>query len=208
MVKDAAPTEHRPLVWGGGCRGAAGREAESMPNSHAAGDGQIVLRPNPRNPRERFDERELDELAASIKERGASSQPIVVHAVPTIADAYEIIAGDSGAARRARRTVIVVAPRDIEMSRGSAPISPTTSRKPRATPSSAPTTGIRMATLAGSSARAGATSQRSALGQSAEAYTHCSPEGSFSRACARAPRRRRPDTLADRIVAEGVTVRH
>ena len=51
------------------------------------------LRPNPRNPRKRFDDAELDELAASIKERGMI-QPVVVRAIPGVADAYEIIAGE------------------------------------------------------------------------------------------------------------------
>src|SRR5579872_1258820 len=51
------------------------------------------LRPNPRNPRKRFDEAELDELAASIKERGLI-QPVVARAVPGVADLYEIIAGE------------------------------------------------------------------------------------------------------------------
>jgi len=51
------------------------------------------LRRNPRNPRKNFTDSELDELAASIKERGVI-QPIVVRAVPGRADAYEIIAGE------------------------------------------------------------------------------------------------------------------
>ena len=48
------------------------------------------LRPNPRK---LFDDSELDELAASIKERGLI-QPVVARAVPGVADAYEIIAGE------------------------------------------------------------------------------------------------------------------
>ena len=51
------------------------------------------LRPNPRNPRKLFNDSELDELAASIKERGLI-QPVVARAVPGVADAYEIIAGE------------------------------------------------------------------------------------------------------------------
>ena len=51
------------------------------------------LRPNPRNPRKRFDDAELDELAASIKERGII-QPVVVRAISGAADRYEIIAGE------------------------------------------------------------------------------------------------------------------
>jgi ParB family chromosome partitioning protein len=49
------------------------------------------LRPNPRNPRRIYSEAELDELAASIRERGII-QPIVVRARGT--DSYEIIAGE------------------------------------------------------------------------------------------------------------------
>jgi len=51
------------------------------------------LRPNPRNPRRVFTEAELDELAASIGERGII-QPILVRTVRGQADAYEIIAGE------------------------------------------------------------------------------------------------------------------
>jgi len=51
------------------------------------------LRPNPRNPRKAFREDELDELAASIRERGVI-QPVIVRPVPRVADSYEIIAGE------------------------------------------------------------------------------------------------------------------
>lgn len=51
------------------------------------------LRPNPANPRKRFGEAELDELAASIRERGVI-QPIIVRAIRSLPDAYEIIAGE------------------------------------------------------------------------------------------------------------------
>jgi ParB family chromosome partitioning protein len=49
------------------------------------------LKPNPRNPRRLFTDDELDELAASIRERGII-QPIVVRALKD--DNYEIIAGE------------------------------------------------------------------------------------------------------------------
>jgi ParB family chromosome partitioning protein len=51
------------------------------------------LRPNPRNPRRHFAEAELEELAASIRERGII-QPILVRTIPGVADAYEIVAGE------------------------------------------------------------------------------------------------------------------
>ena len=49
------------------------------------------IRPNPRNPRKLFSDAELEELAASIRERGII-QPIVVRGRG--ADSYEIIAGE------------------------------------------------------------------------------------------------------------------
>jgi ParB family chromosome partitioning protein len=51
------------------------------------------LHPNPRNPRRQFAAAELDELAASIKERGII-QPIAVRAAPGGSGAFEIIAGE------------------------------------------------------------------------------------------------------------------
>jgi len=52
-----------------------------------------ALRPNARNPRRIFANAEIDELAASLRERGII-QPIVVRPVRGVADAYEIIAGE------------------------------------------------------------------------------------------------------------------
>jgi ParB family transcriptional regulator, chromosome partitioning protein len=51
------------------------------------------LRPNARNPRRTFAAEELDELAASLRERGII-QPIVVRALRGVAEGYEIIAGE------------------------------------------------------------------------------------------------------------------
>ncbi len=51
------------------------------------------LRPNARNPRRAFADAELDELAASLRERGII-QPIVVRPSRGFADEYEIIAGE------------------------------------------------------------------------------------------------------------------
>jgi ParB family chromosome partitioning protein len=61
------------------------RNARKAPIEH--------LRRNPRNPRQIFTEPELDELAASIKERGII-QPIVVRAVKGATDQFEIVAGE------------------------------------------------------------------------------------------------------------------
>lgn len=51
------------------------------------------LRPNPRNPRKSFGEEGLEELAASIKEKGII-QPILARPVPGVVGAFEIIAGE------------------------------------------------------------------------------------------------------------------
>lgn len=51
------------------------------------------LRPNPRNPRKEFSDADLEELSASIREKGII-QPIVVRAAAEGADLYEIIAGE------------------------------------------------------------------------------------------------------------------
>jgi ParB family transcriptional regulator, chromosome partitioning protein len=51
------------------------------------------LRPNARNPRRVFSDNELNELAASLRERGVI-QPIVARAIRNAPDTYEIIAGE------------------------------------------------------------------------------------------------------------------
>ena len=52
-----------------------------------------ALRPNARNPRRVFSNTELDELVASLRERGII-QPIIARPVRGAPDAYEIIAGE------------------------------------------------------------------------------------------------------------------
>ena len=52
-----------------------------------------LLRPNPQNPRINFGDEGLDELAASIKERGVL-QPIIARQLAGESEAYEIIAGE------------------------------------------------------------------------------------------------------------------
>ncbi len=74
--------------------GDSGTEAEAF--TRVRGQKRVpieFLRPNPRNPRQSFDEADLEELTASIREKGII-QPILVRTVPGTADAYEIVAGE------------------------------------------------------------------------------------------------------------------
>jgi ParB family chromosome partitioning protein len=94
MPEDAVRTENRPRLGRGLAALLGGANAAPAEFSRGARQTPIeFLRPNPRNPRKLFDDSELDELAASIKERGLI-QPVVVRAIPAVADAYEIIAGE------------------------------------------------------------------------------------------------------------------
>jgi ParB family chromosome partitioning protein len=52
-----------------------------------------LIRPNPDQPRKRFDQGELDELAASISERGVI-QPILLRPLGEAGGGYEIVAGE------------------------------------------------------------------------------------------------------------------
>jgi ParB family chromosome partitioning protein len=119
MAEDLSRTESRPRLGRGlaALLGAANDEAVEFADGARKMPIEF-LRPNPRNPRKRFDDAELDELAASIKERGLI-QPVVVRAIPRIPDAYEIVAGERRwrAAQRAGRhdiAVIVVEAGDRE----------------------------------------------------------------------------------------------
>jgi len=95
MAEDAvARTENRPRLGRGLAALLGGANPQHSEGSRAARQTPIeFLRPNPRNPRKRFDDAELDELTASIKERGII-QPVIVRAISGVADAYEIIAGE------------------------------------------------------------------------------------------------------------------
>ena len=88
--------EHRPRL-GRGLAALLGDAGDDQASADRRGNPRKTpvefLRPNPRNPRKSFDEGDLDELAASIKERGII-QPVLVRAIPRVADAYEIIAGE------------------------------------------------------------------------------------------------------------------
>jgi ParB family transcriptional regulator, chromosome partitioning protein len=88
--------EARPRL-GRGLAALIGDSApEQAPRAGASGQKRIpieFIRPNPRNPRRSFDDEHLAELADSIREKGVI-QPIIVRANARTADAYEIIAGE------------------------------------------------------------------------------------------------------------------
>ena len=76
--------------------GDMGAETNAPPERPRAGQRRVAiefLHPNPRNPRRHFAAAELDELAASIKERGVI-QPIAVRPAPGANGMFEIIAGE------------------------------------------------------------------------------------------------------------------
>jgi len=70
--------------------GEAGVMERARPPRHLP---TAYLRPNPRNPRRAFDSADLDDLAASVREKGVV-QPILVRPMADAINAYEIIAGE------------------------------------------------------------------------------------------------------------------
>ena len=77
--------------------GEAGTSAPaSATNERARGQRRVpieFLKPNPKNPRHNFSATDLDELTASIRERGII-QPVIVRALKGAKDSYEIVAGE------------------------------------------------------------------------------------------------------------------
>ncbi|MEC9432864.1 MAG: ParB/RepB/Spo0J family partition protein [Pseudomonadota bacterium] len=73
-----------------------------------------LIRPNPDQPRRRFSETEIDELAASIRERGVI-QPLVLRPDPS-GDGYQIVAGERRwrAAQRAQLHEVPAVVRDLD----------------------------------------------------------------------------------------------
>lgn len=74
----------------------AGREASPPPVAEAQGVQTVPiesLRPNPNQPRRRFDAALLSELEESIREKGII-QPLIVRPDPANAAGYEIVAGE------------------------------------------------------------------------------------------------------------------
>jgi len=70
--------------------GEAGVMERARPPRHLP---TAYLRPNPRNPRRAFDSADLDDLAASVREKGVV-QPILVRPMADAINTYEIIAGE------------------------------------------------------------------------------------------------------------------
>jgi len=70
--------------------------AETKPTERSRHHRRVpieYLKPNPRNPRRSFSDSDLEELAASIKQRGVI-QPVLVRPIADSNDTYEIIAGE------------------------------------------------------------------------------------------------------------------
>jgi ParB family transcriptional regulator, chromosome partitioning protein len=88
--------EHRPRLGRGlaALIGDAGEESAAIARSRGQKKIPLAfLRPNPRNPRKDFNDQDLEDLVASIREKGII-QPILARTVPGHADTYEIIAGE------------------------------------------------------------------------------------------------------------------
>lgn len=74
--------------------GDVGNDAAAMERARSQRRVPIeFLRPNPRNPRKSFADSDLEDLTASVREKGIV-QPILVRRVPGSADSFEIIAGE------------------------------------------------------------------------------------------------------------------
>ena len=94
------------------------RDGEAEPAERGGAQRRVAvefLRPNPRNPRRRFAETELEELAASIRVRGVI-QPIVARALAGVPGTFEIVAGERRwrAAQRAGLTEVPVVVVEID----------------------------------------------------------------------------------------------
>ncbi len=74
-----------------------------------------LIRPNPKQPRRRFADEELEDLIASVREQGVL-QPILVRPSPKLPDLYEIVAGERRwrAAQRAQLHEVPVVVRELD----------------------------------------------------------------------------------------------
>ena len=91
-----------------------GDAAETPPSVGTATVPVEKLRPNPDQPRREFSKDALDDLAASIAEKGII-QPLIVRKHPTSSDEYEIVAGERRwrAAQLAKLHEVPVVVRDL-----------------------------------------------------------------------------------------------
>jgi ParB family chromosome partitioning protein len=95
-MKPAKSAEAAPPRLGRGLAALLGGQESLAAATRTRGQQKVpieFLRPNPRNPRRNFGDESLNELAASIKEKGII-QPLLARPVAGVADAYEIIAGE------------------------------------------------------------------------------------------------------------------
>jgi ParB family chromosome partitioning protein len=109
--------DHRPRLGRGLAALLGDGVNEQLSNSKLGGARSVpieFLRPNPRNPRRSFADEDIEELTASIRERGVI-QPVLVRAIAGVSDAYEIIAGERRwrAAQRAGRHEIPILLMDV-----------------------------------------------------------------------------------------------
>ena len=74
-----------------------------------------LIRPNPKQPRRRFADEELEDLVASVREQGVL-QPILVRPSPKLPDLFEIVAGERRwrAAQRAQWHEVPVVVRELD----------------------------------------------------------------------------------------------
>ena len=96
---------------------------DPLPTAEGANEGRgpkmvlpvASLTPSPFQPRQVFDEASIDDLAASIRERGIL-QPLLVRRAPGMNDIYEIIAGERRwrAAQRAQLHEVPVVIREMD----------------------------------------------------------------------------------------------
>jgi ParB family chromosome partitioning protein len=110
-----SPEQHRGL--GRGLSALIGDEVSESRNPVVRGSRTVpvaFLRPNRFQPRKTFSTEDLNDLAASIKEKGVL-QPILVRPIKDQADAFEIVAGERRwrAAQLAKLHDVPVVVRDI-----------------------------------------------------------------------------------------------
>jgi len=97
MAREASMAEEAKSRLGRGLAalmGDVGNEAQMLERTRNQRRVPVeFLKPNSRNPRRAFADADLDELAASIRERGII-QPILARTVRGAIDQFEIVAGE------------------------------------------------------------------------------------------------------------------